>query len=219
MTANGSRMKIVLFGSTGMVGQGVLRECLADEGVTAITTVVRTATEQQHPKLREIVHRDFSDFSALDVEADTCFWCLGVSSAGMSEADYTRITHDYTVAAARALVGPAMTWVFVSGTGADGKAMWARVKKRTEDALFAMPFRAVYVFRPGFIQPLHGIRSRTRLYNVLYPLLYPIMLLTKAMAPRFITDTERVGRAMLTVARRGYPKKILENPDINAAAA
>ena len=212
-------MKVILFGSTGMVGQGVLRECLRDPDVAGVVAVVRSVTGQQHPKLREIVHRDFTDFSALHLDADACFWCLGVSSAGTSEVEYTRITHDFTIAAANALVRPTMTFIFVSGSGADGSAMWARVKRRTEVALSAMPFRAVYVFRPGLIQPLHGIRSRTRLYNVLYPLLYPLVLVAKRIVPRSITDTERVGRAMVNVARKGFPKQVLENPDINAAAA
>ena len=136
----------------------------------------------------------------------------------MSEGDYTRITHDYTLAAAKALVRPTMTFVFVSGTGAERNVMWARVKRKTEDALFALPFQAVYVFRPGMIEPLHGIRSRTRLYNVLYPLIYPLILLIKAVRPAAVTNTERVGQAMLRVAKKGFPKKILENPDINAAA-
>jgi uncharacterized protein YbjT (DUF2867 family) len=213
-------MKVILFGSTGMVGQGVLRECLRDPDVTQVLAVVRSATGQQtSSRLREIVHRDFTDFSTLQLEADACFWCLGVSSAGMTEADYTRVTHDFTIAAAKVLARPAMTFVFVSGAGADGNAMWARVKRRTEVALSAMPFRKLYVFRPGLIQPLHGIRSRTRLYNVLYPLLYPLMLLAKRVAPGSITDTERVGKAMLNIAKKGFPKQILENPDINAAAA
>jgi uncharacterized protein YbjT (DUF2867 family) len=212
-------MKVILFGSTGMVGQGVLRECLRDPDVTEVLAVVRSATGQPHPKVREIVHRDFTDFSALRLDADACFWCLGVSSAGMSEVEYTRITHDFTIAAANALARPTMTFIFVSGSGADGSAMWARVKRRTEVALSAMPFKAVYVFRPGLIQPLHGIRSRTRLYNVLYPLLYPLVLVAKRVVPRSITDTDRVGRAMLNVARKGFPKQVLENPDINAAAA
>jgi uncharacterized protein YbjT (DUF2867 family) len=211
-------MKVILFGSTGMVGQGVLRECLRDPDVTEVLAVVRGATGQQHAKLREIVHRDFTDFSALQLDGDACFWCLGVSSAGMSEADYSRITHDFTIAAAKVLARPTMTFIFVSGTGADGGAMWARVKRRTEVDLSAMPFKTVYVFRPGLIQPLHGIRSRTRLYNVLYPLIYPLMLLAKVVAPRFITDTERIGRAMLNVARKGFPKQVLANADINAAA-
>jgi len=212
-------MKVILFGSTGMVGQGVLRECLQDPGVTEVVAVVRSPTGQQHAKLRELIHKDFTDFTGVELDGDACFWCLGVSSNGMSEADYTRVTHDYTLAAARVLVRPTMSFIFVSGTGADGKSMWARVKRRTEEALRALPFKAVYVVRPGLIQPLHGIRSRTRLYNVLYPLLYPVMLLVRLVSPGLVTDTERVGQAMLNVARRGYARQVLENPDINAAAA
>ena len=211
-------MKIILFGSTGMVGQGVLRECLRDPDVTEVLTVGRSATGQSHAKLREIVHKDFSDFTALQVDGNACFWCLGVSSAGMTEADYMRITHDFTIAAAKVLARPTMTFVFVSGSGADGNAMWARVKRKTEEDLAVMPFKAVYVFRPGVIQPLHGIRSRTRLYNILYPLLYPLMLVARLVVPERITDTERVGQAMLRIAKRGFSKRVLENPDINAAA-
>jgi len=211
-------MNVILFGSTGMVGQGVLRECLRDPDVTRVLTVVRSATGQQHAKLREIVHADFNDFSTLQLDGDACFWCLGVSSAGMSEADYTRVTYGYTMAAAEVLARPTMTFIFVSGAGAQGNAMWARVKRRTEDSLFALPFKDVYVFRPGLIQPLHGIRSRTRVYNLLYPLLYPLMLVAKRVAPGFVTDTERLGRAMLHIARKGFPKKVLGNRDINAAS-
>jgi uncharacterized protein YbjT (DUF2867 family) len=211
-------MRVILFGGTGMVGQGVLRECLRDPQVSEVFAVGRSATGQVHAKLREIVLEDFGDFSALDVRGDACFWCLGVSSTGMSEADYTRITHDYTIAAAKVLARSTMTFIFVSGAGAQSSAMWARVKRRTEDSLFAMPFKAVYVFRPGLIQPLHGIKSRTRLYNVLYPLLYPLILVARLVIPRHVTDTERVGRAMLHVAARGFPKRVLENPDINIAA-
>jgi uncharacterized protein YbjT (DUF2867 family) len=212
-------MKVILFGSSGMVGQGVLRECLHDPDVHEVLSVVRTASGQQHPKLREIVHRDFGDFSALQLDGDACVWCLGVSSTGMSEQDYTRITHDYTLAAARELARPTVTFVFVSGAGADGSAMWARVKRKTEQDLFALPFRSVYVLRPGMIQPLHGIRSRTAMYNVLYPLLYPLMLATKLLAPSLITDTERVGKAALRLCKQGFPKKVLGNPDINVSAA
>jgi uncharacterized protein YbjT (DUF2867 family) len=211
-------MKVILFGSTGMVGRGVLRECLQDPGVTEVVAVVRAPTGQQHAKLRERIHEDFTDFTGVDLDGDACFWCLGVSSNGMREADYTRITHDYTLAAAKVLVRPTMTFIFVSGTGAQRDVMWARVKRRTEEDLAAMPFKAVYVFRPGMIQPRHGIRSRTRLYNLLYPLLYPLMLLTRLISPGLVTDTERVGRAMLNVCRRGSEKQVLENPDINAAA-
>jgi uncharacterized protein YbjT (DUF2867 family) len=210
-------MKILLFGSTGMVGQGVLRECLASPDVGTVTSVVRRSTNRSHPKLQEVVHDDFTNFSTIQFDADACFWCLGVSSNGMSEAEYTRVTHDYTLAAAK-VMDARMTFIFVSGQGADRDVMWARVKKRTEDDLSALPFKAVHVFRPGFIQPLDGIRSRTRLYNLLYPALYPVMLGMKTFAPQSITDTRRIGRAMLNIAKRGYPVRILENSDINTAA-
>lgn len=212
-------MKVILFGCTGMVGQGVLRECLLDPDVTEVLAVVRTPSGKQEPKLREIVHRDFNDFSSLHLDADACFWCIGVTSAGTSEAEYTRITYGYTAAAAKVLARPTMTFIFVSGAGADGNAMWARVKRKTEQAVSAMPFKDVYVFRPGLIEPLHGIRSRTAIYNYLYPLLYPFMLIAKLVAPGSVTDTERVGRAMLGVAKKGFPKRVLGNADINAAAS
>jgi len=155
-------MKVIIFGSTGMVGQGVLQACLRDADVREVLVVVRSPIPQEqrtHPKLRELVHTNFEDFSGLEAtfDADACFWCLGVTSAGMSEADYTRVTHDFTLAAAKVLVRPTMTFVLVSGTGADGKAMWARVKRKTEEAVRAIPFKDVYVFRPGMIEPLDGI--------------------------------------------------------------
>jgi uncharacterized protein YbjT (DUF2867 family) len=211
-------MRVLLFGSTGMIGQGVLRECLNDTQVSEVISVVRRSTNRKHDKLREIVHADFTDFSSLRFVADACFWCLGVSSSGMNEVGYTRVTHDYTLAAAKAM-NPELTFVFVSGQGADGGAMWARVKKRTEDDLQTMGFKAVYVFRPGLIEPLDGIRSRTPLYNALYPFLYPFMLGMKVFAPRQITDTRRIGRAMLHVARKGFSQKTLHTPQINEAAA
>lgn len=201
-----------------MVGQGVLRECLLDPGVSELFTVGRSPTGKTHPKLREIIHADFTDFSTLNVDADACFWCLGVTSLGMSERDYAHITHDFTLAAAKVLARPTMTFVFVSGTGADGDAMWARVKRRTEEDLATLPFKDLYVFRPGLIVPLHGIRSRTRIYNIVYPILYPLMQLVKLVRPDAMTDTERVGKAMLQVARGGYRRKILESADINEAA-
>jgi uncharacterized protein YbjT (DUF2867 family) len=211
-------MKVILFGATGMVGQGVLRECLRDPNVAEVVSVVRAPTGRTNPKLREIVHENFSDFSSLSVDGDACFWCLGVSVAGMSEADYTRITHDYTLAAAKVLARPTMTIIFVSAAGVEGNAMWARVKRRTEVELAELPFKALYIFRPGLIRPLHGIRSRTRLYNVLYPILSPLMLAIDLIRPQLITNTERVGRAMLHIAQHGYSKRLLGNSDINAAA-
>lgn len=212
-------MRVIVFGATGMVGQGVLRECLLDAEVSEVTIVVRKPTGQVHEKLREIVHASFEDFTGVQLDADACFWCLGVTSAGMTEADYTRVTHDYTLAAAKVMPRQAMTFVFVSGAGADGKAMWARVKRKTELALGELGFRQLYVFRPGLIRPMHGIRSRTRMYNVLYVALYPVVLIARLVAGRHITTTERVGRAMLRVAKRGFPKPVLGNVEINEAAA
>jgi uncharacterized protein YbjT (DUF2867 family) len=221
-------MKVVLFGATGMVGQGALRECLLAPDVEAVLSVGRRATGQNHEKLRELVHDDFGDLSPLEHELagyDVSLYCLGVSAAGLSEADYTRITCDFTLAAATALLrqNPDLTFLFVSGAGTDssesGRRMWARVKGKTENALLALPFRAAVMFRPALIQPRHGIVSRTRLYRVLYALLTPVLPVLKWLAPGAVTTTENVGRAMLRVAREGAPKPVLENRDINTLAA
>jgi len=217
-------MDVVLFGATGMVGQGVLRECLLDPGVDRVLSIGRGVTGQSNPKLREIVHVDFLDFSPLRQELtgfDACFFCLGVTSAGMSEEQYNRVTYEYTMAAARLLaeLNPGMTFIYVSGLGTDsterGRTMWARVKGKTENALFRLPFKAAYMFRPGVIQPLHGIESRTRLYRIGYVVAAPLMPLLKALFPNAITTTEQIGRAMIKIAREGAAKTVLENPDIN----
>jgi uncharacterized protein YbjT (DUF2867 family) len=218
-------MKAILFGATGMVGQGVLRECLLDPDVQSVVTVGRAPTGQKHEKLRELVHANLLDFSAIEGELsghDACFFCLGVTSAGTSEQEYERITYRIPVAAAQTLVklNPGMTFVYVSGSGADssekGRTMWARIKGKAENALLAMPFRATYVFRPAFIQPLHGIRSRTKLYNAMYAVLGPLYPVVKAIAPGYATTTEQLGRAMIAVARRGFAKRILESQDIGS---
>lgn len=217
-------MNVVVFGATGMIGQGVLRECLLDASVERVLAIGRSPTGRQDPKLREIAVKDFAALAGIGAELsgyDACFYCLGVTSAGMSEADYRRVTYDMALDAARALVArnPGMTFIFVSGTGADsterGRIMWARVKGATENALLAMPFKAVYVFRPGFVQPLHGITSRTKLYSVFYSILAPLYPALKALLPKYITTTETVGRAMLEAAAHGSAKRIHENPDIN----
>ncbi|OOG49053.1 NAD(P)H-binding protein [Rhodanobacter sp. C01] len=218
-------MNILLFGATGMVGQGALRECLLADDVTQVTTLGRSPTGQQHPKLRELVHRDLSDCSAIESELtnfDACFFCIGVTSSGMTETQYTRLTHDLTLAAARTLarLNPQMTFVYVSGAGADsseaGTVMWARVRGRLENALQRLPFRAVYVFRPGIIQPLHGIRSKTGAYRWFYALTRPLLPLLRRLLPNIVLSTEIVGRAMLVVARRGAPGAVLEAADISA---
>jgi hypothetical protein len=153
-----------------------------------------------------------------------CFFCLGISSAGMREADYERVTYGITMAAAEALarLNPGMTFVYVSGAGTDsserGRMMWARVKGKTENALLRLPFKAAYMFRPGAIQPLHGVRSKTAAYRVLYSLTAPLLPVLRRIMPGLILTTDQIGRAMLIVARRGAPKPILESRDISALA-
>lgn len=216
-------MKVILFGASGMVGQGVLRECLLDPDVQALLSVGRSSTGQTHAKLREIAHADFTNFTPIAAELtgyDACFFCLGVSSAGMKEADYWRVTHDFTLAAAEVLArqNPAMTFIYVSGTGTDssekGRSMWARVKGQTENALLQLPFKAAYMFRPGAIQPMHGIKSKTRLYRAAYVVMTPLWPALRALFPRNVITTEQVGRAMLAAAKRGADHKLLENQDI-----
>jgi uncharacterized protein YbjT (DUF2867 family) len=208
-----------------MVGQGVLRECLLDASVGRVVTLGRTPTRQSHPKLREIVHGDLFHLSSVEDQLtglDACFYSLGVSAAGLSEAEYARVNYDMTLAVAETLVrlNPAMTFVYVSGTGTDsserGRVMWARVKGRTENALLRLPFKAAYMLRPGLIVPMHGVQSKTRLYRVFYKLMTPLLPALKALFPRSIITTEQLGRAMLRLARSGYSKKILETRDLAA---
>jgi uncharacterized protein YbjT (DUF2867 family) len=215
-------MKAILFGATGMIGQGVLRECLLDPEVESVVAVVRRPTGKRHEKLREIVPSDFFDFSSLEGDLsgfDACFFCLGVSSAGMSEAEYRRVTYDVTMAAARVLAkwNPGMTFLYMSGAGADstesGRAMWARVKGATENALRRLPFKAAYVLRPAYIQPLDGIVSRTKWTRLLYAVMGPLYPLWKTSFPKHVTTTEELARAMIRVAKRGASKPILESAD------
>jgi uncharacterized protein YbjT (DUF2867 family) len=206
-----------------MVGQGVLRECLLDPDVQLVQTVGRTATGTQNAKLREVVHADLWDYRAIEGNMsgfDACFFCLGVTSSGMSEPDYERVTYGITIAAAQVLarLNPNMTFIYVSGAGADssekGRVMWARVRGKTENALLRMPFKAVYIFRPAVIQPLHGIKSRTATYRILYSITAPLLPLLRRVMPGYFSTTEQIGGAMLIVARKGAPKPILESRDI-----
>jgi uncharacterized protein YbjT (DUF2867 family) len=217
-------MKVILFGATGMVGQGVLRECLLDAGVERVLAVGRSPTGQRHAKLNEIVHDNFLDYSAIKSELtgyDACFFCLGVSSIGMDEERYRHLTYDITLAAATTLanLNPQMVFVYVTGRGTDsseqGRSMWARVKGKTENDLLKLPFRAAFMFRPAGIQPLHGIRSKTAWYQAVYVIAAPLLTLLNRIAPKYMTTTEQVGRAMIKVARDGYPKPVLESEDIN----
>jgi uncharacterized protein YbjT (DUF2867 family) len=210
-----------------MIGRGALRECLLAADVQRITAVVRKPTGHRKQKLREVVVPDVADLTLLRDElptVDACLFCLGVTSLGMSEAAYTAVTYDLTLSVARTLstANPNATFMYISGAGTDsserGRSMWARVKGRTENGLLRLPFRGTYMFRPGMIIPLHGIRSSTRWYNVVYAVLRPVLPVVRRVAPNSVTTTEELGRAMLAVARNGYPSSILEMSDIRAAA-
>ncbi len=221
-------MRVVIFGASGMVGSGVLLECLEDARVTSVLVVGRSRCGVSHPKLEEVLHQDFFDYGALRSRfagRDACFFCLGVSAARLGEAEYRRLTYDLTLAAARALVAasPTLTFCYVSGAGTDAtgrsRMMWARVKGETENALRALPFEAAYMLRPGLIQPLKGVRSKTRLYQAFYAGAGPLLSLLRRIAPGRSLTTVTMGRAMIRLALRGYPKSVLEVPDIIQVAA
>jgi uncharacterized protein YbjT (DUF2867 family) len=220
-------MNVVIFGASGMVGQGVLLECLRDTGVESVLVIGRSPVEQKHTKLREVLVKDLFDVASYASELnglDACFFCLGVSSAGMSEAAYRRFTYDLTVVIAQELAvrNSALCFVYVSGAGTDGtergRTMWARVKGATENALLRMPFRTAFMFRPGVIQPLDDIRSKTRAYRLGYVVTAPVLPLLRRAFPNSILTTREIGRAMLAVARKGWPRPVLESKDIHAAA-
>lgn len=215
-------MKVLIFGATGMVGQGVLLECLRDPGVELIVTVGRTPTGVKDGKVQEIVHQDLGSYAGMEEALagfDACFYCLGVASSGMKEADYERITYGFTVAAAEMLarVQPGMTFIYVSGSGTDssehGRMMWARVKGKTENTLLRMNLKA-FLFRPGFIQPLDGIESKTEMYRRFYKVVGPMMNGLRRVAPSLVLTTRDLGLAMLAVARNGYERHVLESRDL-----
>jgi uncharacterized protein YbjT (DUF2867 family) len=216
-------MNILLFGATGMVGQGVLRECLLDPKVESVVAIGRSPTGRLHSKLREILHADFTDYSSIESQLrgfHACFFCLGVTSAGLTEEQYTRITYDIALRSAETLarLNPHMTFIYVSGLGTDssgtGGRMWARVKGRTENALLRLPFKATYMFRPGVIEPRFGARSRTGWYRAAYASARPLFPILRTLFPNHILATDEIGRAMLIVARDGALKRVLEVRDI-----
>ncbi|MFN8209043.1 MAG: hypothetical protein U0T82_16795 [Bacteroidales bacterium] len=218
-----NQLNIIITGSTGMVGKGVLLECLDDQRIGNILLINRNPVGIRHPKIKEILLPDFFQVHTLEEQLgnyDACLFCLGVSSAGMKEDQYRKLTYDLTLHFAKSVLekNPGLRFVYVSGQGTDsteqGKMMWARVKGKTENDLMALPFRAAYMFRPGFIEPRRGIRSRTRLYNFLYLLLWPLLLVFR-FTPGMATNSIVLGRAMISAITNGYPKTILENRDIN----
>ncbi len=213
-------MKVIVFGATGMVGQGVLRECLRDETVDNVLVIGRNSIGQTHPKLHELRRPDIFDFGGVAVELqgyNACFFCLGVSAAGMNQTEYTRLTYDLTLGWAKVLarINPAMTFIYVSGAGTGGKAMWAQVKKRTEDGLLAL-FPNAYMFRIGALRPMHGEVSKTRWTRILYAIFRPLWPLVRVIASGSMITTEQLGRAMIRVARHGAPTRVLENRDLIA---
>ncbi|MFE3793086.1 epimerase [Nocardia tengchongensis] len=219
-------MKVILFGATGMIGRGVLNECLRDERVEQVLAIGRSPLGIEDPKLRERVQSDPGDLAAIADELgefDACFFCLGVSSVGMKEADYRRITYDLTLRIARTLAAanPRMTFIYVSGQGTDstesGRSMWARVKGKTENDLLALPFRA-YMFRPGFVQPMDGVVSKTPLYRAAYSFTGPLIPLFKRLAPNAVNDNREIGRAMIAVAASGANERVLTPREITARA-
>lgn len=220
-------MNVVIFGASGMVGQGVLLECLRDTGVERVLVVGRSSTGRQDAKLRELLVKDLFDVASYAGELtglDACFFCLGVSSAGMNEDAYRRLTYELTVAIAQELAAQntALCFVFVSGASTDsterGRVMWARVKGAAENALLPMPFRSAFMFRPGVIQPLDGIRSKTRAYRIGYVVMAPVLPLLRWAFPNSVLTTREIGQAMLVVARKGWPRPVLEAKDIHKAA-
>src|ERR1041385_6618380 len=212
-------MKAILFGATGMVGEGVLHEALDDPRIDSVLVIGRRSCGLRHPRLVEVLHNDFYDYSAIEVRLagyDACFFCLGVTSVGKREEEYRRLTYDLTMAAARTLVrlNPQMVFCYVSGAGTDsterGKSMWARVKGKTENDLMKLPFKAVYNFRPGIMRPTKGLKNTLGAYKYL-SWLFPIMEL---LTPKSICTLKEVGLAMINATTKGYEKQIVEVTDI-----
>jgi uncharacterized protein YbjT (DUF2867 family) len=213
------KIKAIVFGATGMVGEGVLHECLNHDNVESALVVSRKPCNVNHPKLKEIVHSDFFNYSAIEEQLrgyNACYFCLGVSSVGKNEKDYTRITYDLTMSAARTLsrLNTGMTFCYVSGAGTDstekGRVMWARVKGKTENDLTKLPFKAAYAFRPGFIKPTQGLKNAFKLSTAV-GLIYPVL---KTLFPKYVCTLRDLGLAMIQVTLTGYPQRTIENKDI-----
>ncbi len=214
-------MRVIIFGATGMVGQSVLRECLVDEEIQEVLLIGRNRTGNDHQKVREFELDDITDLSSIEQELsriDACFFCVGISSFRIREAEYSRITYDLTLSVAQSLViiNPLMTFIFVTGSGTDstgkGRVMWARVKGKTENALLGLGFRGAYMFRPAFILQKQGIKSKTKLYQLLYDGLKPVTPLL--MRSSWAVTSDQLGKAMIRVAKQGYPTPIIESVDI-----
>ncbi|WP_394846990.1 hypothetical protein LZC95_05930 [Pendulispora brunnea] len=217
-------MRVILFGASGMVGAGTLREALDDPKVESVLSVGRSSCGVEHPKLRELLLPDLFDFTGVEdqlVGYDACIWAVGISSVGLDEAAYAKVTEELTLAWARALLrlNPQLSFCYCSGAGAGGNAMWARVRQRVEGALQSMTFQHAGVVRPGFIRPGAGIKSRVWLYQAGIVLLKPIFPLFMRFWPSLVTTSETLGRAMLRVVEGQADRFILESEDINRLGA
>lgn len=216
-------MKVIITGTTGMVGKGVLLECLEHKAISEVLSISRREVGFNHPKLRELIHKDFSEFETVKEQLigyDACYACMGVSSAGMKEDQYTKLTYDFTMSLAKTLynINPNMTYTYVSGQGTDsserGRSMWARVKGKTENDLLKMGFKQAYMFRPGGIIPVKGVTPSSKLYKVLIERFTWLIKLLKRMFPNSIVDTAQIGQAMINATLNGYDKKIINPSDI-----
>jgi hypothetical protein len=215
--------KVIITGSTGMVGKGVLLECLDNGVIEEVLVIGRNNSGISHPKLKELIVKDFTDFSGFYDKLsgyDGCFFCMGISAAGLSEDDYRKITYDYTLSLAKTLVtlNPAMTFNYISGQGTDstekGRMMWARVKGKTENDLLNLGFKQAFMFRPGAIIPLRGIKSRTKSYQFIYDYFMWLIKGIRAIAPGSVVTTTQIGLAMINSLLVGYDKNILGPKDI-----
>jgi len=215
-------MKVIVTGATGMVGKGVLLECLEDESISEVLSISRRSLDISHPKLKELIHKDFSEFESVSSQLEgyeACYHCMGVSSAGMSEEDYTRLTYDISLALAKVLLthNPGMTFTYVSGQGtssAESGSMWARVKGKTENDLLKLGFRQAFMFRPGMIIPVKGVSPSSRLYSVMINSLGWLLKIMKVLMPKAVVDSAQIGQAMINITQKGYGKEVIDPADI-----
>lgn len=215
--------KVIITGATGMIGKGVLYECLDHHEIDDVLVIGRNPVKDEHPKLKQMIHKDFTDFSSVKDQLqnyDACFFCLGVSAAGLKEEQYKQITYDYTLALAKTLLelNQQMTFNYVSGQGTDssekGRMMWARIKGKTENDLLNLGFKQSFMFRPGMIIPLRGIKSRTKSYQFMYDYFMWLVKLVKIISPNSVVNTTQIGLAMINSMLYGYRKNVLHPKNI-----
>lgn len=221
-------IKVIITGSTGMVGKGVLMECLENPAVSSVLLINRNSIGIEHEKIKELIIEDFHNLSPFREALsgyDACYFCLGVSAFRMKEREYNEITYKITLHLAKLLsdINPELSFCYVSGVGTDsseqGRSMWARVKGKTENTILKLGFKSAYLFRPGYIQPMKGIRSRTSMYNTMYTFIKPFYPIFKWIIPNKVTNTVNIGKAMIYTTLKGADKTILYNKDINELAA